>query len=197
MEGFWQRMEETGHEFNPYQGTFAQQICVAETDAEAQKLYEKHARYFFANCLNVYPGFVDAPGYRTEPTIRAGLAAIKPGQSTALNQAAALSWREMIDKGFIVAGSVDSVIEQMDKLIENLNVGHLVSLLHFGDMTTDVCRYSTELFANKVMPVFRDRWKDYEDHWYPKPMPAEDRAIPRSVSMPAQDSAPAPLKEVG
>ena len=32
MEGFWQRMEQLGSDFNPYQAAFAQQICVAETD---------------------------------------------------------------------------------------------------------------------------------------------------------------------
>ncbi len=74
MQGFWQRMEELGQDFNPYQAAFAQQICIAETDAEAKRLYEKHARYFFSRCLHVHPGFADAPGYRTEPTIRAGLA---------------------------------------------------------------------------------------------------------------------------
>jgi len=53
---------------------FAQQICVAETDDEAQRLYEPHVRYFFDRCLHIWPGFADAPGYRTEATIRAGLA---------------------------------------------------------------------------------------------------------------------------
>ncbi|MCC6707906.1 MAG: LLM class flavin-dependent oxidoreductase [Gammaproteobacteria bacterium] len=182
MEGFWQRMEELGSDFNPYQAAFAQQICVAETDAEAQRLYEKHARYFFSRCLHVYPGFADAPGYRTEPTLRAGLASQMAGQSSALNQAAALSWREMIDKGYIVAGSPDSVAEQIEKVVDSLKIGHLVCLLHFGDMPNDLCRYSTEMFANKVIPQMRSKWKGHVDHWSPKPMPLEDRAEPRTVT---------------
>ena len=182
MEGFWQRMEELGSDFNPYQAAFAQQICVAETDAEAQRLYEKHARYFFSRCLHVYPGFADAPGYRTEPTLRAGLASQMAGQSSALNQAAALSWREMIDKGYIVAGSPDSVAEQIEKVVDSLKIGHLVCLLHFGDMPNDLCRYSTEMFATKVIPQMRSKWKGHVDHWSPKPMPLEDRAEPRTVT---------------
>ncbi|MBK6660722.1 MAG: LLM class flavin-dependent oxidoreductase [Proteobacteria bacterium] len=199
MEGFWQRMEELGSDFNPYQAAFAQQICVAETDAEAQRLYEKHARYFFSRCLHVYPGFADAPGYRTEPTIRAGLSSQMAGQSSALNQAAALSWREMIDKGYIVAGSPDSVAEQIEKVVDSLKIGHLVCLLHFGDMPNDLCRYSTEMFATKVIPQMRSKWKGYEDHWSPKPMPLEDRAEPRTVTPFArggQDSAPKRVAEV-
>jgi alkanesulfonate monooxygenase SsuD/methylene tetrahydromethanopterin reductase-like flavin-dependent oxidoreductase (luciferase family) len=182
MQGFWRRMEELGHEFNPYQAAFAQQICVAETDAEAQRLYEKHARYFFSRCLHVYPGFADAPGYRTEATIRAGLLTQMAGQSSALNQAAALSWREMIDQGYIVAGSPDSVCEQMERVAKSLRVGHLVCLLHFGDMPNELCRHSTEMLAHRVLPKLRGLWSEYEDHWSPRPMPSEDRAVPRPVT---------------
>ena len=191
MQGFWKRMEELGQDFNPYQATFAQQICVGETDAEAKKLYEKHARYFFSRCLHVHPGFADAPGYRTEPTIRAGLASQMAGQSSALNQAADLSWEEMVEKGYLVAGSPDNVAEQIHKLATTLNVGHLVCLLHFGDMPNELCQYSTKLFAEKIIPQMRGIWKDYEDHWSPTPMPEEDRAVPRTVTMP--DKAGQPL----
>jgi hypothetical protein len=125
--------------------------------------------------------------------MRAGLSSQMAGQSSALNQAAALSWREMIDKGYIVAGSPDSVAEQIEKVVDSLKIGHLVCLLHFGDMPTDLCRYSTEMFATKVMPQMRSKWKEYEDHWSPKPMALEDRAEPRTVTPFArggQDSAP-------
>lgn len=196
MDGFWRRMEELGQDFNPYQGAFAQQICIAETDAEAKRLYEKHARYFFSRCLHVHPGFADAPGYRTEATIRAGLASQMAGQSSALNQAASLSWEEMIEKGFIVAGSPDSVLEQINKVATSLKVGHLVCLLHFGDMPNDLCQYSTRLFAEKIIPSMKDQWREYEDHWYPQPMPAADRAVPRPVTAPAPTTEPT-LKEAG
>ena len=189
MEGFWRRLEALGSEFNPYQAAFAQQICVAETDAEAQRLYEKHARYFFSRCLHVHPGFADAPGYRTEATIRAGLQSQMAGQSSALNQAATLSWQEMIDKGFIIAGSPDSVAEQMERVARTLKVGHVVCLLHFGDMPNEVCRYSTEMFAQRVIPRIRPIWSEYEDHWSPKPMPQAERAVPRDCPGTADPSA--------
>ncbi len=52
---------------------FAQIICVADTDEEAEKLYAEHILYFFNRCLHVYPGFSDPPGYRTVNTIKAGM----------------------------------------------------------------------------------------------------------------------------
>ncbi len=182
MQGFWDRMEALGKDFNPYQATFAQQICIADSDAEAKRLYESHARYFFSRCLHVHPGFADAPGYRTEPTIRAGLASQMAGQSSALNQAAALSWEEMIERGYIIAGSPENVAEQIHKLATSLQIGHLVCLLHFGDMPNDLCQYSTRMFAEKIVPQMKGLWSDYEDRWSPNPMPAEDRAVPRAVA---------------
>jgi len=198
MDGFWRRMEELGAEFNPYQAAFAQQICVAETDAEAQRLYEKHARYFFSRCLHVHPGFADAPGYRTEATIKAGLQSQMAGQSSAMNQAAQLSWQDMIDKGFIIAGSPDSVAEQMERVARTLKVGHVVCLLHFGDMPTSLCKYSTELFANRVIPRIRPIWNEYEDHWSPRPMPKAERAVPRDCPGTPDETAAtvAPLARV-
>lgn len=197
MEGFWRRMEELGEEFNPYQAAFAQQICVAESDAEAKRLYEKHARYFFSRCLHVHPGFADAPGYRTESTIRAGLQTQMAGGSSALNQAAACSWEEMVEKGYIVAGGPDSVCEQMERVARGLKVGHVVCLLHFGDMPNELCRYSTEMFATRVMPQLRPQWNEYEDHWSPRPLPRDQRAVPRPNARPASArAAPSQTAEI-
>ncbi len=47
-------------------------ICVADSDAEAERLYWPHVNYFYNRCLHVYPGFADAPGYRTVKTIQTG-----------------------------------------------------------------------------------------------------------------------------
>ena len=44
---------------------------------------------------------------------------------------------DMIDKGFIIAGSPDSVAEQMERVARTLKVGHVVCLLHFGDMPNE------------------------------------------------------------
>jgi hypothetical protein len=43
-------------------------------------------------------------------------------------------------------------------------------------MSPDLTRYNTKLFAEKVLPqikgLFDDEW---EDHWWPKPMPSQQR----------------------
>ena len=73
MDGYWKRVaERKAPDDSPYRAGFAQTICVAETDAEARKLYEKHILYFYNRCLHVFAGFADAPGYRTIRTIQSG-----------------------------------------------------------------------------------------------------------------------------
>ena len=70
MEGYWKRIAERKVDESPYRAGFAQVICVADTDEEAERLYWPHVSYFYNRCLHVYPGFADAPGYRTIKTIQ-------------------------------------------------------------------------------------------------------------------------------
>ena len=73
MEGFWEEVARQGKEANPYRAGFLQFVAVSESDAQAERDYAEHAEYFYNRCLHVYPGFADAPGYRTLRTLRAGL----------------------------------------------------------------------------------------------------------------------------
>ena len=73
LDGYWDRVAERDKDESPYRAAFAQIICVADTDEEAERLYADHVLYFFNRCLHVYPGFSDPPGYRTIDTIKAGV----------------------------------------------------------------------------------------------------------------------------
>ncbi len=57
MDGYWSRVAERGKDLSPYRAAFAQIICVAETDREAEELYAEHCLYFFNRCLHVFPPF--------------------------------------------------------------------------------------------------------------------------------------------
>ena len=45
----------------------------------------------------------------------------------------------------------------MREVANNLNVGHLMLLLQFGNMGKDLAKYNTKLFAEKVMPQLTRR----------------------------------------
>jgi alkanesulfonate monooxygenase SsuD/methylene tetrahydromethanopterin reductase-like flavin-dependent oxidoreductase (luciferase family) len=108
MDNFWRRVEELGGDDNPYRAGFLQLVCVADSDAEAERLYAEHVSYFYNRCLHVYTGFADAPGYRTLKTVRAGIRAQVRAAASELSARTSvlegLSW----SKGYVIAGSPDS-----------------------------------------------------------------------------------------
>ncbi|MEQ9643740.1 MAG: LLM class flavin-dependent oxidoreductase [Alphaproteobacteria bacterium] len=162
MDGFWERVAERGLDDSPYRAGFAQTICVADTDEEAEKLYGEHVSYFYNRCLHVYPGYADAPGYRTIKTLQAQ--AVSQLTRASLADMAKLTWKEMVEGGHIIAGSPDTVAERMEFLIKNLRVGNIFCLLHIGNMPDEKTRHSTRLFAEKVMPRLRNLWPEYGNH---------------------------------
>jgi alkanesulfonate monooxygenase SsuD/methylene tetrahydromethanopterin reductase-like flavin-dependent oxidoreductase (luciferase family) len=169
LDGYWERVQAKGKDMSPYRAAFAQIICVAESDQEAEELYAEHILYFFNRCLHVYPGFADAPGYRTIETIKAG----KLDQLRAENQKIfqTLTWKDLVEGGFVIAGSPETVRERMKEMIHSLRVGTLFCLLHMGNMPDWKTRYSTKLFADEVMPHLRNEWPEYENdsRWWCHP----------------------------
>ncbi|MCL0102056.1 LLM class flavin-dependent oxidoreductase [Dehalococcoidia bacterium] len=176
MKGYWNAVERHGVEPNPYRGGFLQLIAVAETDAEAERIYMPHIRYFYDKCLHIAPQFAEAPGYRTIKTLEAGLSS--QFAPVASSQRTELRWEDYINDGYIVAGSPSTVRDQLKDVISRLNVGHLMVLLHFGDMPREKALQNTELFAKQVMPHLRDLNSEWEDKWYPKPLDPKVRALP-------------------
>ena len=70
MDGFWSRVGSRGLPWNPYQGVVSQTIVVAESDAEAQERYQSHLDYSSRHTLDDFPGWTEAPGWRTERGVR-------------------------------------------------------------------------------------------------------------------------------
>jgi alkanesulfonate monooxygenase SsuD/methylene tetrahydromethanopterin reductase-like flavin-dependent oxidoreductase (luciferase family) len=158
MQGYWDRVaERNAPDSSPYRAGFAQTICVADTDAEAERLYAKHVSYFYNRCLHVYPGFADAPGYRTIKTIQKGILSQYAPQTMFQE----LPWKELVNNGSVIAGSPETVTQRMEDLIQKLHVGNIFCLMQIGDMPKDKCMHSTRLFAEKVMPKLRNLFPEY------------------------------------
>jgi hypothetical protein len=98
--------------------------------------------------------------------------------------------REMeaiVDKGYVIVGSPDEVVEQLTQVATDLNVGHLMMLLQFGNMKKELAQYNTRLFAEQVMPRLKRVHSGWEGKWWPTPMPRGERAAPAAFrpAMPA------------
>ncbi len=179
LQGYWDRVAERGVDTSPYRAGFAQTICVADTDAEAERLYSQHMHYFYNRCLHVYPGFADAPGYRTIKTIQKGVLS----QYAPLAGFQNLTWKDLVEGGHIIAGSPETVRQRMEDMIQGLHVGNVFCLLHVGDMPKEKCMYSTKLFAEKVMPKLRGLFPEHasDNRFWCKPLPK--RARPGSLPL--------------
>jgi alkanesulfonate monooxygenase SsuD/methylene tetrahydromethanopterin reductase-like flavin-dependent oxidoreductase (luciferase family) len=174
MEGFWRKAQARGKDDNPYRAGYAQIVVVADSDAEAERLYAPHIDYFFNRCLHVYPGFADAPGYRTQATLRAGFVPQVGESATARRRQ--LTWKDFVDQGFVVAGSAATVRDMLRQIFTQMRVGQVMLLCQMGNMPDALARENTQRFAREVMPHLRDLWSGYEDRWYPKPLTQRDRA---------------------
>jgi alkanesulfonate monooxygenase SsuD/methylene tetrahydromethanopterin reductase-like flavin-dependent oxidoreductase (luciferase family) len=181
MKSFWEENARLGKDDNPHKAGFLQFVAVAETDAQAERDYAEHAEYFYNRCLHIAPQFVDPPGYRTMRTVKAGITQ----QFTNRAQAAAatggqLKWKDFVEQGYILAGSPESVRQQLEEAAKALRVGHMMVLLQFGSMPPELVRKNTELFAREVMPGARQLFAEYEDHHWIHPLSDGQRAEPQA-----------------
>jgi alkanesulfonate monooxygenase SsuD/methylene tetrahydromethanopterin reductase-like flavin-dependent oxidoreductase (luciferase family) len=159
---------------------------VGETDAEAEQLYAKHVSYFYNRCLHVYPGFADAPGYRTIKTIQKGILSQYAPQTMFQE----LPWKELVDNGSVIAGSPETVTQRMEDLIKKLRVGNIFCLMQVGDMPKDKCMHSTRLFAEKVMPKLRNIFPEFADDGRFWCKPLANRAVPGALQAESELGSP-------
>ncbi len=108
-----------------------------------------------------------------------------------------LTWKDLVEGGYVIAGSPDTVREQMEHMIKGLRVGHVFCLMHNGNMPDWKTRHSSKLFAEKVMPQLKDIWPEWknDDRWWIKPY--DDRVRPEEGLEAARRDAPLPRAPAG
>jgi alkanesulfonate monooxygenase SsuD/methylene tetrahydromethanopterin reductase-like flavin-dependent oxidoreductase (luciferase family) len=184
MDGFWRKADELGKPRNPYQAGFLQLVAVGASESEVEERYGPHGEYFYNKMLHVYPGFRDAPGYRTLDTIRAGL----NGQTTQFGERPPeLKWKDLVAQGNIVAGTPSQVTEQLEQVVKDLHVGHLMVLNQFGSIPRELAMQNIRLTGTEVLPRLRSIWDgQWDDHWWIKPMTGQREPTPlHEVEQPA------------
>jgi len=185
MFGYWDEMARQGKDRNPFRAGFLQFIGVAETTEEAIKLYKEPAEFFYTNGLHIDPSYVMPPGYVSEGTQRMKM---KSQVQAAADRAEVLgSLSEdiagILANGYVLIGSPDEVAAKLREVAIKFNVGNLMLLLQFGNMSKETARYNTKLFAERVIPQIRDLFEDeWEHHWWPEPLKGEERFVPTAVA---------------
>jgi alkanesulfonate monooxygenase SsuD/methylene tetrahydromethanopterin reductase-like flavin-dependent oxidoreductase (luciferase family) len=166
MEGFWAAVERLGAEPNPYRTAYVQFVGVADSDAEAERLYARHGEYFYNRCLHIDPRYMSPPGYTTMETMRRALES-GARRRPATTGSGEVAWKQIVDEGWIVTGSPETVTEKLAELVDTMRIGHLLVQPMFGSMPRELALESTRRFATEVAPKLRDRWSEWEDRWSP------------------------------
>ncbi|HLG70509.1 MAG TPA: LLM class flavin-dependent oxidoreductase [Chloroflexota bacterium] len=165
MDHFWQVADKKGYDRNPYRAGFLQLVVVGNSRDEIDDKYAQHVEYFYNQMLHVWPGYQDAPGYRSIDTIKASLTGGTAQLGDAVTRYA--PWKQLVDNGNVVVGTPSQVAEELEHLARSLHVGHLMLLNQIGSMPPDLARENIRLTATEVLPKIRHLWDgEWEDHWW-------------------------------
>lgn len=185
FEQYWARVAAQGRDASRYRAGMFQIVLVADTDEEARRLFAPHVDYFFKRCTHIYPGFVEAPGYKTVKSLETLLP--PPGTKSAKRPdsfvaAQGYSWDDMVEKGIVIGGSPDTVRERLAAAAAKNNIGNWVVLGHVGSMPSELVRHSIELFTRKVAPALAD--PEIPHPWWPKEIAGFSPTLPGAVAEP-------------
>jgi alkanesulfonate monooxygenase SsuD/methylene tetrahydromethanopterin reductase-like flavin-dependent oxidoreductase (luciferase family) len=157
-----------------------QLTLVSDSYESAKAEYQEGVEFFYQKLLgSTGRYFPEAPGYRTEASIRAGfersLALAQestPQAGRTAPPAGGPSWDQLVEEGNIVAGSPDEVAEKLREISTSLRVGHVLPLLQIGNMRRETTMKNIKMFGEEVLPQIHDVWddEDWEDRWSPRPL---------------------------
>ncbi|ETW99684.1 MAG: hypothetical protein ETSY1_14060 [Candidatus Entotheonella factor] len=160
-----QQSRDAGWEASADQFILTRHIHVAETDAKAQAIAEPALRYFFSLWNR---GFNEAANTVVAAThqVRAALYSdqsfsyFREGNRERVNFHP-LSWDELNDTGFVIAGSPDTVAKQLKRQMAQVGAGHFMGMFHIGDLAHQRVMDSLNLFHQEVMPqlAIRQDWE--------------------------------------
>jgi alkanesulfonate monooxygenase SsuD/methylene tetrahydromethanopterin reductase-like flavin-dependent oxidoreductase (luciferase family) len=122
-------------------------IYVAESDRVARREYEEHLTYFAKRLLNGVQ--LQPPGYaKAEAALR-----IESAASDFL--LSVKSFDEVLEGGYAVVGSPQTVIERLSEQVETLGAARVMGLFAIGSLPHELTVKNMTMFAEEVMPELR------------------------------------------
>ena len=164
MDQYWAVADKLGVDQNPYRAGMLQIVCVSETDARAEEEYSPHVMFLAQKLQHLPIRYTATPGYMSAQSF----INFRKVWSDNINRQT--GWKDLVEKGFIVAGSPKTVVDIFKERLVRLRAGHLLMLPQVGSMPPELTRKNMELIASEVLPHLRPIWQEYEDHWWPKPV---------------------------
>lgn len=79
------------------------------------------------------------------------------------------SMGKFFERQVIIGGDGAAVTEQLRDLAKRMRFGHLMVLLQFGSMPSEIARQNIDRFCTDVLPNLRDLFEDeFDDRWWPE-----------------------------
>jgi alkanesulfonate monooxygenase SsuD/methylene tetrahydromethanopterin reductase-like flavin-dependent oxidoreductase (luciferase family) len=122
-------------------------IYVAETDEIARREYEPHLWYFAQRLLNGVQ--LQPPGYAKAE------AALKMEAAMGDFLLSVKSFDEVIDGGFAIVGSPETVTERLAETATNLGSSRIMGLFTIGSLPHELTVKNMTMFAEQVIPGVR------------------------------------------
>lgn len=142
-----------GYEAAPNQLARVVPTYVAETDEQARREFMPHVMWFFRTGLKIPTWHLMPPGYNTADSI---LRTMRGRAAAGVKDFWELSFEELIDQGYIIVGSPQTVIEKYAQQQEEYGLGMMISAGgHLGSMPHWMVMKNQQLMAEEVFPAFR------------------------------------------
>lgn len=145
--GEYRRICEETFEYEPDPGQigWALPVYVGDSDEEAYETAKPHLNYLVQKLQHRPSSFLFPPGYLSERSMGAVLKA--KGAATRYTP-----YEQLIESGYTVVGSPDTVAEKLENMAELAGAGVIVPMMQFGTMPHEVAIKSMERFSEHVLP---------------------------------------------
>ncbi|GAA3069936.1 LLM class flavin-dependent oxidoreductase [Pseudonocardia yunnanensis] len=148
FDGYRKAAADLGYEPDPENIALAIPVFVGETDASAHREAKQHVEWLFKRGLRQSSPLVFPPGYMSPQALR-GLLRSRTGSY------GDTSFEDLVEQGLVIVGGPESVRNRIEEFREELGFGQMMVLLAIGDMSPELTRRNTEIFASEVIPHFR------------------------------------------
>ncbi|MGH3328769.1 MAG: LLM class flavin-dependent oxidoreductase [Streptomycetales bacterium] len=146
---FREAAERHGYTAEPGQLGWSLPVLVADTDDEARREAARHLDFLFNTLIRMPRELFFPAGYLSlESTTR--VMAGKRGLGTS-----PMDPYELIERGYAIAGSPESVRQQIESYQKELGFGTFSGIFQFGTLDHERFHSSVALFADRVMPALR------------------------------------------
>lgn len=140
-----------GYKASPYQLGWAMPLYVAETDEQAIEEASEALEFFYNKLLRMPNELFFPPAYLTERSEKAVLSTKKDLGG------GAHTIKKLMDDGYALIGSVETVIDRLCQYQQEINLGTFVTMLQFGTLSHEHTKKNMKLFAEKVIPAVKEK----------------------------------------